>query len=281
MFGILSEKIIHRFLSPHRLIASSSNRHLRFDVRVGIVILQREVLVLEVEDALDLGVDAHLRQRARVTGKLQLGLFHVVGVDVRVAEGVHEVLGLQPANLRHHHRQQGVGGDVEGHAEENVRAALVELARELSVVGVELEHRVARRQRHLIDIRWIPRAHDEPPRIGIALELLDEIGDLVDDTAVGGFPGAPLLAIDRAEVAVFVRPLVPNGDVVVVQVLDVRVAAQEPQQLVDDGAQMQLLGRQQGETLLQVKAHLVAENAVRPRTRAVGFIVTLIEDRAH
>ena len=205
----------------------------------------------------------------------------MVGVEVRVAEGVHEVLGLQPADLRHHHRQQGVGGDVEGHAEKDICAALVELARELSVVGVELEHCVARRQRHLIDVRRIPRAHDEPPGIRIALELLDQIGDLVNDTAVGSLPRPPLLAINRPEVAVFVRPFVPNGDLVVVQVLDVRVAAQEPQQLVDDGTQMQLLGGQQGKALLQVKPHLVAEYAVCARARAVGFVVTLIEDRAH
>ena len=45
-------------------------------------------------------------------------------------------------------RQQRIGGDVEGHAEEHVGGALVELAGEPAVGDVELEQAVAGRQRH-------------------------------------------------------------------------------------------------------------------------------------
>jgi hypothetical protein len=67
--------------------------------------------------------------RARgLAGELELGLLQVIHIEVAVAAGPHEVARLIAAHLGHHHREQGVGGDVEGHAEEDVGAALVELA---------------------------------------------------------------------------------------------------------------------------------------------------------
>ena len=74
-------------------------------------------------------------------------------IQVRIAEGVHEVAGFQAAHLRHHHGEQGVAGDVERHAEEDVGAALVELAGELAVRHIELEEGMAGRQRHLGRVR--------------------------------------------------------------------------------------------------------------------------------
>jgi hypothetical protein len=71
---------------------------------------------------------SHDGARARLARELQAGLFEVVGIQVAVAAGPHEFAGLQVADLRHHQREQGVGGDVERHAEEDVGAALVELA---------------------------------------------------------------------------------------------------------------------------------------------------------
>ena len=94
-------------------------------MRVGVVILEGEVAVVEAEDVLHIGVDAHGRQRPRVTGELQAHLVEVVLVDMRVAEGVHKVARLEVADLRHHHRQQGVAGNIEWHAQEDVGAALV------------------------------------------------------------------------------------------------------------------------------------------------------------
>lgn len=58
--------------------------------------------------------------------------------------------------------------------------------------------------------------------------MLDEvydIGYLVDGSAVIVGPRTPLMAIDRAKVAIFVGPLVPDGYTVVVEVFYVRVAA--------------------------------------------------------
>ncbi len=90
-------------------------------------------------------------------------------------------------------------------------------------------------------------------------------------------PGAPLLAIDRAKVAILVGPFVPDGDAVVVEIFDVGVAGQEPQELMDDRLQMQLLGGGDGKTVGKVKAHLVAEHRTRPGAGAIATISTVFQ----
>ena len=60
------------------------------------------------------------------------------------------------------------------------------------------------------------------------------------------------MPVDRPEIPILIGPLVPYRDLVVVQVLDIGVALDEPQQLVDDRAQMQFLGRQQGKSLREM-----------------------------
>src|SRR5512145_2875315 len=72
-----------------------SDRDRRLDGRMRIVAFQREVLELETEDVAHRGVDLHGRQRARLARQLQCGLFHVVGIQVRVAEGMHEIARLE------------------------------------------------------------------------------------------------------------------------------------------------------------------------------------------
>ena len=61
-----------------------------------------------------------------------------------------------------------VAGDVEGHAEEQIGAALVKLAAQLAVAHVELEEHVAGRQRHAVDLGDIPGAHDQAAAIRIS-----------------------------------------------------------------------------------------------------------------
>ena len=71
--------------------------------------------------------------------------------------------------------------------------------------------------------------------------------DLVDVAAVGRRPAAPLVAVDRAELAVGVGPLVPDRHAGRLQRAHVGLAAQEPEQLVDDRLGVHLLGRHQRE----------------------------------
>ena len=67
----------------------------------------------------------------------------MVEVEVRVAEGVDELSRLKVADLRHHHGQERVAGDVEGHAKKAVGRTLVELQREFPFANVELEEGMA------------------------------------------------------------------------------------------------------------------------------------------
>jgi hypothetical protein len=97
---------------------------------------------------------------------------------------------------------------------------------------------MARRERHLLELADIPRADDDAPRIGLVADHVERALDLVDLPAVGCVPGAPLRAVDGAQVAVLVGPFVPDRDLVVAQVLDIRVAFEKPEQLVNDRAQV-------------------------------------------
>src|SRR5712691_1593363 len=155
-------------------------------------------------------------------------------VKMQIAEGVDELTGAQPTDLRDHHREQRIGGDVERHAEKQIGAALIKLAAQFSVLHVELKQRVTRRQRHLVGLRRIPRAYDQPPALRIFLDLLDDVVDLIYARAVWAAPVHPLRAVDAAEIAVLVRPLIPDRDSVLAQKTNVRLAAQEPEQLVND-----------------------------------------------
>ena len=106
-------------------------------------------------------------------------------------------------------------------------------------------------------------------------------GDLVDVAAVGRLPVAPLLAVDRAEIAVLVGPFVPDADLALLQPADVGVAAQEPEQFDDDRSQVQLLGRQQREAVGEVEAHLRAEQRQGAGAGAVLLLDAFVEDPLH
>jgi hypothetical protein len=60
--------------------------------------------------------------------QLQPRLLQVIAVQMQITERVHERSRLEARDLRHHQREQRVRRDVERHAEEEVGAALVELA---------------------------------------------------------------------------------------------------------------------------------------------------------
>ena len=227
----------------------TSHRHGSLYRRPGVVPLEGKVPVVEVEDRAHFGIENHPGQGTRGAGELLAHLVEVVEIDVYVSESVHEVSGSVAALLGHHHGQQGVRGDVERHSEEDVGTALVELAGEPPVGHVELEEGVAGGQGHTVHLRRIPGRDDVPPRVRIALERVQHLRELVDGMSVRSRPGTPLMAVDRTEVPVLVGPFVPDGYLVVVQVLDVGIALDEPQQFIDNRTQMQFLGRQQGKSL--------------------------------
>lgn len=147
-----------------------SHSHWSLYRRPGVVPLEGKVPVVEVEDRAHFAIENHPGQGTRGPGELFAHLVEMIEVDVDVPEGVHEVPGDIAALLGHHHGQQGIGGDVERHSEEDIRTALVELAGEPPVGYVELEERVAGRQGHPVHLSGIPRRDDVPPRVRAALE---------------------------------------------------------------------------------------------------------------
>ena len=177
--------------------------------------------------------------------------------------------GLQAAHLRYHEREQGIGGDVEGNAQEHVGAALVQLAGEPAIGHIELEEAVAGRQGHLVHLGRVPGAHQHAAGVRVSADGFHHLRQLVYAAAVRGGPGAPLVPVHGAQVSVFIGPLVPDGDAVVPEVLHVGVSGYEPQEFMDDGLEMHLLGGEQGEAVGQVEAHLIAEHALGARAGAV------------
>ncbi len=112
---------------------------------------------------------------------------------------------------------------------------------------------------------------------GVIANRVDDLCNLVDDFAVGGAPGAPLRAVDRAEIAVFVGPFVPDAHLVFAQVGDIGITLEEPEQFVNNRMQMQFLGRDQRESVGQVEAHLVAEHRQRAGPGAILFFAAVLQ----
>ena len=245
---------------------------------VGVVVLKGEVGVFEVENALHVGIYYHAGQASRCACELQIHLVDVVVVDVCVAKGVDELAGLQSGHLCHHHGQKGVGGDVERHPQEGVGAALVELQRKFTLSHIELKEGMAGGEVHIVEVGHVPCAHNDAARIGIVLDVVDRLRNLVDEAAVVARPRAPLVAVDVAQAAVGVGPFVPYAHAVLLQVGHISVAAQEPQQFVDYRFEMELFCGEQWESVGEVESHLVAEHASGSGSGAVGFLHSLGED---
>jgi len=81
-----------------------------------------------------------------------------------------------------------------------------------------------------------------------------------------------LRAVDRTEIAVLVRPLVPDADPMLPEIGDVGVALQKPQQFVGDRLPVQPLRRQHRKAGGQIEAHLMAEDRAGSRAGPVGAV---------
>src|SRR5687768_16475223 len=98
----------------------------------------------------------------------------MVGIKVEITERMYESARPKITDLRHHHGQQGVGSDVEGHAQEKIGTALIKLAAEFAILDKELEQAVTGRQRHFLAFTHVPCAHNQTSAIGIFFDLFDE-----------------------------------------------------------------------------------------------------------
>ena len=86
------------------------------------------------------------------------------------------------------------------------------------------------------------------------------------------------MSIDGAKLPVGVGPLIPDRDAAFFQPRNVRVATQEPQQFIDDRADMDLFRRHQGEALREVEPHLASEQTPRANAGTVIPVDAVVED---
>ena len=141
----------------------------------------------------------------------------MIEIEVCIAESVDEIAGFQPCHMRDHDRQKRVACDVERHAEENIGRALIQLTRQAAVRDIELKQAVARRQCHIRHVGRVPGRDDHPAAVGIGLDRLDNFRNLVDRVPVRRRPRAPLAAINRTEITIFIGPIIPDRDAVLLR----------------------------------------------------------------
>src|SRR3954470_7677025 len=129
---------------------------------------------------------------------------------MQITKRVYKRARPKAAYLRSHHREQRVGCNVERHSKKQVRAALIQLAAQLAFQHVKLKKRMTGSQCHLIKFTDVPCTHDVPTTVWIAFDLGDDLIDLIDRTAIGCAPVAPLSSVNAAQAAILVRPFVPD-----------------------------------------------------------------------
>jgi hypothetical protein len=195
-----------------------------------------------------------------------------------ITKGVYQLSGFQAADLCHHHGEQRVRGDVEGDSQKHVGTALIELTGQLAAVHIKLEQHMAGRQFHFLNVGHVPGTDYETSGIRVVLNLLNHSGDLIDVCSTGKGPGTPLVTVNRTQFSLFIGPVVPDLYVVIPQVTDVRISGEKPKKFVNDRAQMNLLGSQQGEVRGQTEACLISEHAECSRSRAILFFHAIFKN---
>src|SRR5690554_5245005 len=105
-----------------------------------------------------------------------------------------------------------------------------------------------------------------------------DVVDLIDRTAVAGWPSSPLLAVDWAELALFRCPFIPDGHPVFIQPADIGVAAEEPNQFIGDTFKMELLGCEQRKAFGKLVAYLPAKNRCCSGAGAVAFLFAVFKN---
>ena len=97
---------------------------------------------------------------------------------------------------------------------------------------------MTRHQRHLRQIGYIPCTDDQTAAIGIFFYLLNQFTDLVNHFSILSFPAAPLFAIYRAKVAIFIGPFIPDLYTMFFQISNIGLAFQKPEQFINNTFQM-------------------------------------------
>jgi len=172
----------------------------------------------------------------------------------------YELANVEIALLGNHVSEQGIGGDVKGYAQKQIGAALVELAGEFAVVDVELKQAMTWGQCHTAwrtlscgpmdssgSSAGFQAGNNQTAGIGFLANLIDQVADLVNHSGrLDTCQLPPLFAVYGAPNHVIQSPFIPDVDLAFGQPVVVSGALQEPQQLLDDAAQVNLFCGDQG-----------------------------------
>lgn len=180
----------------------------------------------------------------------------MVDVDVAVATYVDEFSRALASELAENECQECVGGDVERHSQSKVSGPLVKETRKRVSVDSELAQHVAWWKGHLLYVLGVPSTHDDPARLWIVYDFVDDELDLIEafgtvvrfGICVFGSEVSPLEAVYWAQVAFFsfrkallVEELsravsVSNVHTLIAQLFRIRFAFQKPQKLLHHSA---------------------------------------------
>lgn len=136
---------------------------------VGLIAEQFKVVESELIDFRDLRINLHFWKWKRLPAELEIGLLQMVRVKVEIAKGVYEFARFVTTNLRHHHGEEGIGGDVKWDSQEKIGAALVKLAAQtgtlgIGIVDVELKEKMAGWKSHFIHLADVPGRNEVAAR---------------------------------------------------------------------------------------------------------------------
>merc|ERR1719495_1477234 len=192
--------------------------------------------------------------------------------------------------MSQHDCEQGIAGDVEGNSKAHVRRALVQLAGKLSIGAIELDQAMAGRQGHLVQVCWVPGAHEDATVVRLCPDQVNDIGQLVNSLAtvvsvhvhILGAKVPPLESIDGSQV-----PLLPVIETHTVQEGPTTVSVPDAHvlllQLLGGGGAPDelehLLGGEQGKhTVSKGEAHLSAKEGKGPSASSVTFLVASLNN---
>ena len=157
------------------------------------------------------------------------------------------------------------------------------------ILDFELEQRMTRRQINLIAFTRIPTADNQAARIRVRFDFINQTRDLIEAVRlwIMAAEGTPKVSIHRPEIAglatetprvLGIGPFLPNIDPGRPQVGFVGVAGQKPEQLFSNPSERNLLCRDDGKALAQIKARLKSKVRDRADTSPIFVLSAVLED---
>ena len=97
-------------------------------MRGGTIVNDFEILKPEAVDRFGYAVQNQFGQGCRGSPDLLTRLIEMIGIEMRITKRVNKIAGLKVTNGGNHMGQQGVGRNIERHAQKTIGTALKKLA---------------------------------------------------------------------------------------------------------------------------------------------------------